>query len=111
MTEHPIISRAWLNIARKNDALQGRCECLTTMTTTTLHDLGEHHHRMCPKYRTEKFARLFYYEDAVNSWVPVSDKIAEMISVTDQMENGDIIEIQFKRFDMTDEAFDSLPEE
>lgn len=88
-----------------------RCDDCKGMVITTLTDLGEHHHRMCPKYRTEKFTHLFYYEDAVNAWVPAPDKIEEIISATDQLEEGDTIEIQFKRVDMTDEEIDSLPVE
>ena len=86
-----------------------RCDDCMDMTIATLDDIGEHHHRMCPKYRTEKFPHLFYYEDAVNAWVPAPNKIEEIISASDQLENGEIIEIQFKRCDMTDEEIDSLP--
>lgn len=87
------------------------CDDCINMAIVTLADISEHHHRMCPKYKTEKFVHLFYYEDAVNAWVPAPDKIEEIISVSDQLENGEIIEIQFKRCDMTDEEIDSLPVE
>jgi hypothetical protein len=87
-----------------------RCDC-RDMTIVTLSDVGEHHHRMCPKYRTEKFPHLFYYEDAVNSWIPAPDKIENIIATDDQLEDGETIDLQFKRIDMTDEEMDSLPVE
>lgn len=72
---------------------------------------GDHHHSDCPKYKTEKFPRLFYEEDGLNAWVPAPDNINNIIIVEDQMEENEIIEIRFKRFDMTDEKVDSLPED
>ena len=86
------------------------CDCIN-MAIVTLSDVGEHHHRNCPKYKTEKFACLFYYEDAVNSWIPAPDKIEEIVVVNDQLEKDEIVEIQFKRFDMTDEEMNALPVE
>ena len=86
------------------------CDCLK-MAGINPDNWGEHHHKNCPKYKTEKFVHLSYYEDAVNAWVPAPDKIEEIISAGDQLEDGDTIEIQFKRCDMTDEEIDSLPVE
>ena len=88
-----------------------KCCCKGLFTITTLSDHGEHHHRMCPKYRTEKFPQLFYQEGAVDAWIPAPDRVDEIISVEDQLHDGDTLEIEFKRFDMTDEEMDNLPVE
>ena len=96
-------------ILNKNPQLRGSCDCLN-MAGISPDNWGEHHNKNCPKYKTEKFAQLFYYEDAVNAWVIAPDKIEDIISVGDQMEEVEITEIQFKRCDMTDEAVDSLPD-
>ena len=87
------------------------CDCLKTMAGYYPESFGEHHHKECPKYKTEKFTHLFYYEDSINAWAPAPDKIEHIISASDQLEEGDTIEIQFKRVDMTDEEIDSLPVE
>ena len=62
---------------------------------------GDHHHKECSKYKTEKFPCLFYEEDGLNAWIPAPDNINNIIVVEDQMEENEIIEIRFKRFDMT----------
>lgn len=69
-----------------------------------------HHHVSCPKYKTEKNPFLFYYEDAINGWIPAPEKIENIIGVED-MDELELFEIKFKRVDMTDEQFDNLPEE
>lgn len=56
-----------------------------------------------------KKPRLFYWEEAIDRWVPVP-KETEYIINTDCLGDGDVEEIQFKRVDMTDEEFDALPE-
>ena len=57
-----------------------------------------------------KKPRLFYYEDAENSFIPAPDKIeGELICMEDQLEDGEVITIQFKRIDMTNEEFNNLP--
>lgn len=99
-----------LNYTDKGEDDMSRCECLVEMARVSQEDIGEHHHRMCLKYKTEKFPQLFYEEDGLNAWVPVPDNIDNIIVVEDQMEESEIVEIRFKRFDMTDEEMDALPE-
>ena len=62
-----------------------------------------------------KKPRLFYFEEAIGAggaWTPVPEYIdGELICVRDQLDDGDTMEIRFKRIDMTDEEFDNLPED
>jgi hypothetical protein len=58
-----------------------------------------------------KKPRLFYYEEGVDGWCPADDlTIDNIISLENFMDDGDIIEIRFKRIDMTDEEINNLPE-
>ncbi len=61
---------------------------------------------------TGKKPRLFYREEALNGspWVPAPDEIEHILSVEDQLDDGDEISIEFKRVDMTDEEMDNLPD-
>jgi len=60
-----------------------------------------------------KKPRLFYWEEAIDSWCPVGDShdIEGIVSLENFSEDGEVIEIEFKRFDMTDEQFENIPEE
>lgn len=58
-----------------------------------------------------KKPRLFYYEEGVDSWCPVPENIESIIGVENFCEDKEVIEIKFRRFDMTDEEFDNLPED
>jgi hypothetical protein len=58
-----------------------------------------------------KKPRLFYYEEAENCWCPVPDKVdGQLVCTADQLEDGESMEVCFKRVDMTDEEFDNLPD-
>lgn len=70
---------------------------------------GEHHHKNCPDYAVEKFPRIFYYEEAENCWAPTHCDIDCLFDAS-ILEDGETIEIQFKRFDMTDKEFAEIPE-
>lgn len=59
----------------------------------------------------EKKPRLFYWEDAVDAWAPVPDKTENLVDVHWTLSDGETIEVQFKRIDMTDDEFDNLPED
>lgn len=52
---------------------------------------------------------LFYYEDAQTCWAPVPDLLENVIS-TDNLADGETMEIEFKRTDMTPEEFKNIPE-
>lgn len=82
------------------------CEC-TTWARTGPQDGGEHHHKRCPKYATEKYPRLFYYEEGFNAWVPWIEGYDYFGMMT---EHGDTLELDFKRLDMTDKEIAELPE-
>ena len=71
---------------------------------------GRHHHKNCEKYKTQKYPYLFHYEEAVDAWVPAPDALENIIVVEDQLETDEVVQIQFKRVDMTDEEIESLPE-
>lgn len=57
-----------------------------------------------------KKPRLLYYEEGENAWIPAPDHVENLIDVAESMTDGEVVELRFKRFDMTDEEFDSLPE-
>ena len=85
------------------------CECLTRLTRASQDAVSEHHHKLCPLYQTEKFPRLFYYEDAYDCWSPWPGDVDCVID-TDSLDDGETQEVEFKRVDMTDLEFDSIPE-
>lgn len=60
---------------------------------------------------SEKKPRLFYFEEACESWTPAPERLENIIEA-DQLDEGPTgeLEIRFRRFDMTDEEFDALPE-
>lgn len=86
------------------------CECIN-MAGYGPDSWGKHHHVSCSKYETEKHPYLFYYEDAVNAWIPAPDKVENMISASDQLDDKEEIEIKFQRVDMTDKQIQELPVE
>jgi len=57
-----------------------------------------------------KKPRLFYFDDTVDAWVVAPDMIENLVSL-DCLEEGEVLEVQFKRFDMTDEEFEAIPED
>lgn len=56
-----------------------------------------------------KTPRLFYYEDAEDCWTPYPDSMDNIIDIN-SLEEGEALEIQFKRVDMTDSEFENLPD-
>jgi hypothetical protein len=64
---------------------------------------------MCGQNEIKK-SRLFYYEEACDGWIPAPDKISELIDLDQFIYNSEVIEILFKRIDMTDTEFENLPE-
>jgi hypothetical protein len=55
-----------------------------------------------------KKPRLFYYCDCVDAWVP-TDHI--QYADVNGMDPNEVVEVQFKRFDMTDEEFANIQED
>ena len=86
------------------------CSCLCSMVGYNPDSYGEHHHKNCPLYGVEKFPQLFYYEEAIDAWAP-APKDLESILDLGYIDDNEIIEIQFKRIDMTDKEMDELPED
>lgn len=86
-----------------------KCDCLSRMCIAHPDDVSEHHHKMCPGYRTEKHPRLFHYCEGFDAWVPASEKSIEDIVCPTGMADGDVTSADFMRQDMTDLEFDSLP--
>lgn len=82
------------------------CEC-SNWARTGPDDGGDHHHVRCPKYATEKYPRLFYYEDGVDAWIPWIDEYPFMDMM---IEHGDSLDLEFKRADMTDKEMNELPD-
>ena len=66
---------------------------------------------MCDSGDYPKKPRLFYYEEAESAWCPAEGLTVDNILSTDLfMSDGEVIEIQFKRVDMTDAEFEKIPE-
>ena len=85
----------------------GKCECVTWCFPDGL-TKGQHHHPDCEKYDGEMIPRLFYYEDAVDAWVPMlSDHLETLL---DTLNDREELDITIKRVDMTDKQFASLEE-
>lgn len=59
-----------------------------------------------------KKPRLFYWSDAQDAWCPVHDgwDVGSIIGVENFTRDQEVIEIQFKRSDMTDKVFDAIEE-
>ena len=53
---------------------------------------------------------LFYYEDSVNAWVPVPDKVSEIFDF-DSYKDGQEVELRLQFAEMTQEEFDAIPED
>ena len=84
-----------------------RCE---PVDLSYLHD--DLHHSRCPKFATEKRPRLFYFEEAEDCWAPwptSADNYA--MTYLDCLDDGDDMEISFRRKDMTDKEFTEIPDE
>ena len=56
--------------------------------------------------------RLCYHDEGVGAWVPV-DGICDASGIvnSEDKEDGEVVEVRFKRFDMTDADFDAIPED
>lgn len=64
----------------------------------------------CSQSKEEvKKPRLFYHEESENAYCPVVENMDWAIDI-DSLEDGETVDIRFKRLDMTDEEFDALPE-
>lgn len=84
--------------------------CCATFCITDIDQLSQHHHKNCDNYKTKKYPYLFYYEEACDAFIPAPEEIDGILSIEDMEENEET-EIRFKRFDLTDEEFDNLPDD
>ena len=57
-----------------------------------------------------KKPRLFYWEDAEDCWCFINEKDVPVLVDLANMNEGQEIELRFKRQDMTDEELDNLPD-
>jgi len=64
------------------------------------------------KKLTEKKPRLFYYEEAVDAWIPAPDNLENIIALDSHFgSDKEVIEIKFKRLDLSDLEMEALPED
>lgn len=82
------------------------CEC-TNFAIMTMDDIGKHHHRRCDKYETEKHPYLMVFAEGINSWIPAKDG-GFIDDYTNHLDDGDEMELKFKRKDMTDKEYANL---
>ena len=58
----------------------------------------------------QKKPRLFYYEETCEGFVPIIENEIPGIIDIDRFDNdGEVIELQLKRIDMTDKEFENIP--
>ena len=84
------------------------CDCKIKMRYVDDNSHGDNHHVNCPKFATEKNTYIFYYEDAVETFVPAGN-VEDLFDV-DSLDNQEQIEIRFKRVNLTDKEFSEIPE-
>lgn len=53
---------------------------------------------------------LFYFEEAVDCWIPAPERVDTLIDVENQLDPGETYEIKFKRVDLTDHQYENLPD-
>lgn len=53
---------------------------------------------------------LFYYEEAVDAWIPAFERVEQILDHT-QFEDDEIIEIEFRVVYMSDEEFNKLTDD
>lgn len=59
----------------------------------------------------QKKPRLFYYDEAAEGFIPVeNNEVSGIIDVDQFHGDGNVIELKFKRIDMTDTEFNNMPE-
>jgi len=64
------------------------------------------------KKLTEKKPRLFYYDEACSAWIPVPDNLENIIALDSHFgSDKEVIEIKFKRLDLSDLEMEALPED
>lgn len=88
----------------KLDLKVGHCTCMTKTPEP------KHHTHGCPVRAGIKFSVLFYLSEGFDAYIPAPDKVQQIISVDDELEENESVEIEFKRFDMTDKEIDNLPD-
>lgn len=89
------------------------CEC-KNWARVAGHDLfiDDAHHSRCPLFKTQSRPRLFYWEEAVDAWVPAPDRVHNIIDAESHFASPDDepFEIRFKRVDLTDKEYAELPD-
>lgn len=85
--------------------MESKCECSSKRLMFGFDTpKGSKHHNECPLLQSY----LFYWEDAVNAWVPAPDDLASIIG-TENIDPGEISEIRFCHFRMTEKEYSELP--
>lgn len=61
--------------------------------------------------KDERKPTLFYFEEALNAWVPAPEKVENIIDARDHFsDDGEVITIEFKRIDISEREIQELPE-
>lgn len=92
------------------DALLCAVDDILSITAARSETAAPKYH-LPPKDENGKRPRLFYYEEAENAWCPAEGlEVDNILGIDLFLYDGNEIEIQFKRQDMTDEEFNAMPE-
>ncbi|WP_240224626.1 hypothetical protein [Rheinheimera hassiensis] len=82
------------------------CDCSSERIVPGLNTPSRSKHlRTCPLQKSF----LFYYEIGLDTWCPVPENIDEILS-ENNVTDGELFEISFKRLRMTQNEFDAIPE-
>lgn len=84
-------------------------DCCRNITQANPSDVGVNHHKVCPKYKTEKNRYLFYLSDAFDAYIP-APRLTDELECWDNLDAGESQHVEFKMCLMTDQEFDNLPD-
>jgi hypothetical protein len=82
------------------------CDCINWAGYGSA-SFGKHHHVNCPKYHTEKFPYLLYYEEAIDAWTFAPERVEHIVDLDD----GDDMVISFKCKSFADAEVAEVPED
>jgi len=58
----------------------------------------------------QKNRYLFYYEPGCDAFIPVPDSGVDTEALLDDLDDGETVDVSFKRLDLTESELNDLPE-
>jgi len=82
------------------------CNCASERIVPGLNTPARSRHlRTCPLQKSF----LFYREIGLDAWVPVPENIDDILN-ENNVDDGEVFSVDFKRLKMTQQEFDAIPE-